>query len=267
VEVPLDGLIAQGSEPTPPEPVYGPGHWRMPGGFYQGMILPLSPLSIRGVIWYQGEGNSREAQQYETSFPMLIADWRERFRNPQMPFYFVQLANYQVPDETLTRPVFAELREAQRKTSRRVPNVGMAVAIDLGVSDDIHPKDKQSVAQRLARLALSGTYGRVMPAATGPLPIAACREGSGVVVSFHEVAAGLRPRGEALEGFELAGPDGVFHAAVAELAGPDRIRLLADAVAAPMQARYAFANDPRHVLLENTEGLAASPFVLEVTGP
>jgi sialate O-acetylesterase len=220
---------------------------------YNAMIAPLTPLSIRGVIWYQGESNAGRAFQYRTLFPAMIRDWRERFDQGDFPFLFVQLANFKTK-EKLTWP---ELREAQ-SLALRLPNTAMAVAIDIGDAEDIHPRNKQEVGRRLALAALARTYGEDCTWC-GPLYGGSATEGARVRIRFNHAAGGLRTAdGGPLRGFEVAGADRRFVAAAARIDG-DSVVVDADGVAAPLAVRYAWRDDPSCNLV-NGAGLPASPF-------
>jgi sialate O-acetylesterase len=232
----------------------------LPTHLSNGMVQPLVGLPVRGVIWYQGESNAGDPAGYEELFPALIRDWRARFGVLDLPFYWVQLAAFR------TGADWPALREAQRHTLA-LPRTGMAVTIDVGNPTDIHPRDKRSVGERLARCALFDTYGReVVPA--GPLPASATRSSEGVLVRFETFGARLAVRGNAaLAAFELAGPDGSFQPAEARLSS-EGVVVRAAAVSEPRQVRYAWRDDPADesmgANLVNDEGLPASPFRLDV---
>jgi len=147
--------------PRRPGEPWGPNHSHRPAGLYNAMIAPLMPYAIRGAIWYQVESNAGRAYQYRTLFPLMIKNWRAEWGQGDFPFYHVQLANYRKPPEEPGDSAWAELREAQ-SMSLSLPNTGQAVAIDIGEAEDIHPKNKQDVGRRLARIALAKTYGRAV---------------------------------------------------------------------------------------------------------
>lgn len=235
----------------PPRPPRRPNHPHRAGGLYHGMIAPLVGFSIRGVIWYQGESNAPRARQYLDLFPALIRDWRRSFGREDLPFLFVQLANFRVRGRPET---WAELREAQRR-ALSLPGTGMAVTIDIGDPDDIHPRNKQEVGRRLALLARARVYGEDVVCA-GPSFLKAERAGRTLRLVFDQVvrtADGGPPRG-----FEIAGSDGRFVPARARLDGR-AVVLEADAVAEPVAARYAWTDSPSCNLV-NAAGLPASPF-------
>lgn len=228
-----------------------------PSVLYNAMIHPLIPFEIKGVIWYQGESNAGRAYQYRTLFPALITDWRKKW-DSNFSFLFVQLANFTEaqsnPSEEQTWP---ELREAQTMTLE-VPQTGMAVIVDIGEADDIHPKNKQDVGARLARAALSKTYGWDVVAG-GPLFKDMRMDGQDIYLSFDQVGGGLiADDPEMLAGFAIAGPDQVFYWAGARIAG-DEVVVSNPRVADPTAVRYGWADNPI-VSLYNVEGIPASPF-------
>jgi sialate O-acetylesterase len=240
------------ARPRAPRP-----HSHAPSALYNGMIAPLVPFAIRGAIWYQGESNVGRAEQYERLFPAMITSWRKEWAQGDFPFYFVQIAPYQYKKGEGP----AEIRDAQRKTLTAVPNVGMAVTMDIGNPRDIHPKNKVAVAERLARWALNQTYGKSDVVPSGPLVREAKAEGSKLRVTFDH-AAGLSTRDAAAPShFEVAGEDGVFHAATAVIDG-ETVLVGAPEVAAPAWVRYGWgeADEPN---LQNAEGLPASSFRIQ----
>lgn len=255
----------EGAPPEPvPEPVPGNPWFRSsPTVLYENMIAPLIPYTVRGVIWYQGESNALQPDEYRILFPSLIHAWREAWQRPDLPFLFVQLAAFDDP-----RPGrdFPGLRAAQSFTRDTVSHTGMAVAIDAGERGDIHPKFKQPVGERLARLALAQVYGREV-ASRGPVMSGAGSENGKVTVVFAHAGAGLKTSDGRTEipGFEVAGPDGRFHAATARLAGPAGVVLECASVAQPAAVRYAWAPwiEPP-VTLQNADGLPAEPGQLDL---
>lgn len=233
-------------------------HHNRPGNLYRGMIAPLVPLTVRGAIWYQGESNASRAWQYRTLFPVMIHAWRAAWKRPDLPFHFVQLANFRKVREAPGDSAWAELRDAQLHTLRTVPHTGMAVIIDIGEAGDIHPKNKQDVGTRLARWALHADYGKkIVP--SGPLYREHEVVGAKVTLRFDHVGGGLSAReGEALTGFTVAGKDQVFVRATARVEG-DHLVVFSPAVPAPVAVRYAWDDNPVCNLV-NAEGLPASPF-------
>ena len=220
-----------------------------PTVLYNGMIAPLLPYALRGVIWYQGESNVGRERQYRTLFPALIADWRQAWGEGNFPFLFVQLApfNGNTP----------ELREAQLLTAQHTPNAAMAVTIDCGDADDIHPAHKQPVGARLALAARALAYGEKIEY-SGPVFESMKLKGPDAVLYFTHVGGGLAAKDGPLEGFTVAGADKVFHPAQAEIQG-QTVVVHSDAVPQPVAVRYGWANVPEGNLF-NRAGLPASPF-------
>jgi len=248
--------------PFPPEPPAGsPFGKKTATVLWENMVVPLVPYTARGVIWYQGESNTGEPDKYRILFPALISAWRQAWDRPDWPFFFVQLASL---EKVRGRPVSGDwpgLRAAQTHTRDTVPATGMAVTIDAGERDDIHPKFKKPVGERLARLALAQVYGKQV-AARGPLMTGAANESGNIRVSFEHTGEGLKTSDGKSEvsGFEVAGADGKFHPAPARLTGPETIELVCAEVAAPTVIRYAWSAwiEPP-VTLQNSDGLPAEP--------
>jgi sialate O-acetylesterase len=233
-----------------------PESWQ-PAGLYNGMVAAAVKYAIKGVIWYQGESNSElsRAKLYERLFPALIADWRMHWREGNFPFLFVQLANFNAgPNES-----YNTIREAQRRTLA-VANTGMAVTIDIGNPDNVHPADKQDVGARLALAAEAITYGKKLEF-SGPLFREVSVEGASMRVWFEHTDGGLQAHGGELTGFEIAGADGRFVAAQARIDGATVV-VQAEGLMMPKFVRYGWANAPV-VNLFNGEGLPASPFSSE----
>lgn len=224
---------------------------------YNAMIHPFIQFAIRGAIWYQGESNVGRAYQYRELFPLMISDWREKWGRGDFPFYFVQLANFMKVNDQPEATGWAALREAQLQTLS-TPNTGMAVSIDIGDGEDIHPKNKQDVGGRLALIALANTYGQKVPF-SGPLFKASQVKGNEMVLSFTHADGGLRSSdGKPLTGFAVAGEDQKFHWADAKIQG-NEVVISSERVAKPVAVRYAWANNPV-CNLANEAGLPASPF-------
>jgi len=241
--------------PQRPRPPRGPGHQHSPSGLYNAMIAPLTPFAIRGAIWYQGENDASSSRGYlyRDLFPAMIDDWRRAWAQGPFPFLFVQLANYRrVPEKS----EWPELREAQQMTLG-LRNTGMAVTIDVGESDDIHPKNKQDVGHRLALSARAVAYGREV-VHSGPVFRQMTLEGEYARLWFDSVGGGLTARDGRLEGFVLAGADRQFHQAEARIEG-DTIVVSSGKVKTPAAVRYAWDADPESSLF-NRSGLPASPF-------
>ncbi|HRU04246.1 MAG TPA: sialate O-acetylesterase [Candidatus Brocadiia bacterium] len=224
----------------------------VPATLFNAMIAPLLPAAIRGAIWYQGESNAERPAEYRVLFPTLIRDWRRVWGQGDFPFYFVQLANFGCVQD------WPALRAAQR-CALDLPNTGMAVTIDIGEARDIHPKNKQDVGARLARVALARTYGVAGVEWSGPEVVWARSEGAAARVQFAHAAGGLRPADERLTGFELAGPGREFHEAEARRVGGGQLLLTAPGVTEARWVRYAWKCDPV-CNLRNADGLPASPF-------
>lgn len=244
--------------PKPRQPV-GPGHPYMPSQAYNAMLHPLVGYGLRGTLWYQGEANAGGSataappSDYAVLFRSLIRRWRSDWAQGEFPFLFVQLANYKGGDADGTS--WSALREAQTAALAE-PATGMAVAIDVGDPDDIHPRDKQSVAHRLAALALKRVYGRVDIVADGPSLLRWAVSGSVARLDFdHTEGLALTSP----SGFELAGADRVFHSAEARIDGGTSVLVSSPAVPAPVAVRYAWRNAPA-AGLKNAAGLPAAPF-------
>lgn len=248
-----DGSSA-GRAPRHPDPARDQ---HSPGVLFHGMLSPLLGYGVRGVLWYQGESNIVTRELYTDLQRALLEDLRERTGRPELPFYFVQLPGYRAPKHEPADSSWASMRQAQARTLA-LPQTGMAVTIDVGEADDVHPRDKQTVAERLLRLALVRTYGHG-GAATGPTLRSARREGNAVRLVFDHVHGGLVAAGGALRHFALAGVDGTFVWADAKIDGDDVV-LRSDAVAAPQRVRYAWADNPTGANLQNAARLPAAPF-------
>ena len=225
---------------------------------YNAQIAPLIPFAIKGVVWYQGENNAQRAMQYRKILPALIADWRSRWGEGNFPFYIVQLANYGGNPPQPGRSGWAELREAQLLTAEKVPNTGLAVTIDVGEGDNIHPKDKQDVGKRLALNALAKTYGRPVEY-SGPIYSSLAVMGGKIKLSFTHAGGGLVAKGGPLKYFAIAGPDHQYVWGDAVISG-NSVLVSSPQVPNPVSVRYAWADDPEGCNLYNAAGLPASPF-------
>ncbi len=231
----------------------------LPSLLYNGMIHPIIKFPIKGSIWYQGEANADRAWQYQKLFPNMINNWREVWGQGDFPFLFVQLANFMAPADKPGDSDWAELREAQTMTLK-LPNTGMAVAIDIGEAFDIHPRNKQDVGFRLANSALKIAYGKdIVP--MGPIYKSMKIEGNKAIITFDYIGSGLDVRDKYgyAKGFTIAGADKVFHWAKAYKEG-NTIVVESDKVKNPVAVRYGWADNPDDVNLYNMEGLPASPF-------
>ncbi len=243
---------------------------------YNGVIAAIAPFAVRGIVYYQAEYNGfgERAVQFRALFPALIACWRRAWQQPNLPFLFVQLPGFiaaEAPANAIDmdpatlaryrtvsgRGTWTEVREAQLLTWRSTPHTGMAVAIDLGEPYDIHPPNKEPVAQRLFLQARHVAYGEKL-VHSGPIPTRTEARGAALVVSFDQIGAGLTARGGELKGFLLAGADAVFHPATAAIDGACVVVRSAQ-VPSPRHLRYAWDGCP-DATLYNTDGLPATPF-------
>jgi len=226
---------------------------------YNGMIHPFLNYSVKGAIWYQGESNAGRAHQYQTLFPLLITDWRDKWINPEMPFFFVQLANFMQPVAKPGESDWAELREAQTM-ALELPNTGMAVIIDIGEADDIHPTNKQDVGKRLGLSARGVAYGEDI-VYSGPMYKSMIISDKMAIIEFDHVGGGLKIHDHYgyLKGFTIAGADKKFHWARAYVEN-NKVVVYSDKVEKPVSVRYGWAANPDDVNLYNAEGLPASPF-------
>jgi sialate O-acetylesterase len=233
-----------------------------PGYLHDNMIADLVPYGIRGAIWYQGESNTKRAHQYRTLLPVMIDDWRTAWGRGPFPFLIVQLASYHPRwpgSGQRSEDEWAELREAQALVAARHPNTGLAVTLDIGDRDDIHPMNKHEVGRRLALVAAARVYGQAVDH-SGPVYAGHKVEKDRIRVRFRHGAglAAAGPPGERLLGFEVAGPDRRYVAADARIDG-DTVVLSASTVARPVAARYAWSDAPL-ANLTNHAGLPAVPF-------
>ncbi|MGI4886932.1 MAG: sialate O-acetylesterase [Janthinobacterium lividum] len=240
-----------------PKPPVAGGAQNAPTALYNAMIAPLETMALKGVIWYQGESNADRAAQYRTLFPALVADWRAHW-GPQLPFLFVQLANFQPTQPQPAESAWAELREAQAG-ALKLPRTGMATAIDIGNPADIHPHNKQEVGRRLALAARHVAYADNQLTYSGPTYASLAAAGPAVRLKFTSAGTGLQAKGGApLQGFAVAGADHKFYWATAQLVGNEVVVQSAQ-VPAPVAVRYDWADSPTGNLY-NKEGLPAVPF-------
>ena len=225
---------------------------------YNGMIHPWASYAMKGVIWYQGESNASRAKAYETLFPLLIMDWRKRW-DAEMPFYFAQLANFKSPT---TRPgqesSWAELQNAQRLTLR-LPKTGMAVINDVGAANDIHPRNKKTVGERLSRWALNRDYDQKDLVVSGPLYREFKVEEGQIRITFDNAGGLTTSDGKNPARFEIAGEDRIWRWAEVALDGESAI-VSSEEVPNPVAVRYAWASNPKGANLVNGAGLPASLF-------
>jgi sialate O-acetylesterase len=239
----------------PTEPALNPGR---SCSIYNAMIHPWVGYTMKGSIWYQGESNAGRAKEYETIFPLLILDWRKQWKS-DLSFYFVQLANFKKPSNEPGIPdAWAELQNAQLLTLS-LPKTGMAVINDIGAANDIHPRNKLDVGNRLARWALAKDYGKEGIVICGPLYKGSKVVGNAVRIEFDH-ARGLKSRdGGSLKRFEIAGADRKWHWGMAKIDGESVVVSSPD-VPKPVAVRYAWASNPEGANLVNGEGLPASLF-------
>ena len=233
-----------------------------PCGLYNAMIAPLVPYTVKGFLWYQGESNRLRPDQYRALMPAFVKMLRERWAQGELPFYYVQIApyRYENPDEVGS----ALLREAQLRNLQDIPASGMAVTLDIGNENCIHPAQKEQVGTRLAWLALSKTYG--MKGIDADTPVLEKMEiaGNKACLTFRAGREGLAPLGDTLTGFEVAGADRTFHPATAWIEkGKGRLIVACDAVPEPVAVRYAFRNAPEASLF-NASGIPVSSFRTDV---
>jgi sialate O-acetylesterase len=279
VEYAFPSLDAKIIAAAPRPPVIASDPQYLPSALFNGMIAPILPYAIHGVIWYQGESNADRAYQYRTAFPLLIADWRKQWNQGDFPFYFCQLANFAAKKSSPGESSWAELREAQSMTLK-LPNTGQAVLIDIGESEDIHPRNKKDVGERLALIALARDSGNAIPC-SGPVYDSMKVESGKVVLTFKHTHGGLvalplpatcivksesnetaplvrnRPDSQ-LEGFAICGEDNKWVWADARIVDK-KVIVWSDQVTAPVAVRYAWADNPT-CNLANGAGLPASPF-------
>jgi sialate O-acetylesterase len=244
----LKGYADQIKAAAEKPPEKGPGP-HFPGALYNAMIAPVIPYGMKGAIWYQGESNAGQSKQYQTLFPAMIADWRTKWKLGDFPFLYVQIAPFKGQPP--------EIREAQFLTLAKTKNTAMAVITDYGDANDIHPKQKEPVGNRLSLAARALAYGEKI-VYSGPLYKGMKAAGSEVAISLDSTGGGLVAKDGELKGFTIAGADGKFVPAKAAIKGDDVI-VSAEGVAEPKAVRYGWENVP-DVNLFNKEGLPASPF-------
>jgi sialate O-acetylesterase len=230
--------------------------WKLkggPSGLFNGKVVNLVPYTLRGMLWYQGEGNANSNPVlYHKQLTQLVTSWRTLWQD-EVPFAWVQLPNFTSPGEGWPR-----VRESMLKTLA-LPKTGMAITIDLGDAKDIHPKNKQDVGKRLSFWALGTVYGKDVPATSGPLPAGSIINGNAITVSFKHANGGLKSiMGGPLTGFQIAGADQQWKPAEAKIVGETVVVSSAE-VAQPVAVRYAWKDWPDYSLA-NGAGLPASPF-------
>ena len=232
-----------------------------PGVLYAAMIHPFVGYTMRGAIWYQGEGNARPgAVPYDQTLPLMINDWRKRWAD-EFSFYYVQLASYHAPSTAPGTPdPWALVQDRMRLVLGTTPKTGMAITNDVGEANDIHPKNKKDPGERLARWALAKDYGKEL-VYSGPLFQSSEVKDGAMRITFDQSGTGLKSRdGGALKRFEIAGADKVWHWADAKIDGTDSVIVSSPHVKQPAAVRYAWAANPEGANLINSDGLPASIF-------
>lgn len=226
-----------------------PTHFFEPGFLFESALAELAPFGLRGVLWYQGESNAHLPRLADRLFRVMVEEWRDLWGRPELPIYYVQLP-------AMGRPTWPEFREVQASWLD-IPHTGMAVAIDVGNPRNVHPTNKRPVGERLALLALAETYSREI-AASGPMPVSIKRKGARLEILFQHADGLAWAAGRGQTGFEVSGKDRRFYPALAKI-DADRVVLTSPEVAAPVDARYAWAPVPAWSLV-NAAGLPAAPF-------
>ncbi len=241
-------------------PPYSPQN--EPTGLFNTMVAPAIHYGVKGFLWYQGEANTGNPKEYRKLLPALIADWRAKWQEGNLPFLYVQLPNFMEVQYSPSESQWAELRQAQLD-ALSVPNTGMAVTIDIGEWNDIHPLDKKDVGDRLALQAERLAYGDSSVVASGPIFQSAKVDGNKITLKFNGIGSGLMVKGGGeLHGFAIAGADKKFVWADARIEG-DRVIVSSPGVPDPLYVRYAWADNPEGANLYNKEGLPASPITTE----
>lgn len=227
-----------------------------PSVLYNAMVAPYVNYTVRGFLWYQGENDRARAEQYREMMPSMVADWRKKFNDKNMPFYFVEIAPWLYANDTeIASPYF---REMQLQLSKTIKNSGIAITADIGSNKTIHPPDKVTVADRLLRIALANTYGYKQISYKGPEVDKVNIEGGKVYISFLNAANGLLLKTDETNNFEIAGSDRIFHEASCKVTG-NVLELWSSEVKEPVAVRYAFKDYFKGNLF-NKEGLPAPSF-------
>jgi len=251
------GKVSVDARPPQPLPMAYQNWPVIPSVLYEGMIAPITPLAITGAIWYQGAANSERAYEYRKVMPAMIADWRHAFGQGDFPFYVVSLPTFKVRSAVPVEDAWAETREAQAMTVAEVPNTCLAVTIDTGEANNIHPKDKAPVGDRLARCALAKQYGKKI-VYQGPTVDKVEKQAGCIRLHFAHADGGLVARSERLGQFQIAGADHKWIWADAHISG-DYIIVSTSLVQNPVAVRYAWQANPMATLF-NGAGLPAAPF-------
>jgi sialate O-acetylesterase len=251
------GQLGVDARPPHPLPIAYENWPVMPTVLYEGMLKPIAPLAIAGALWYQGEQNSERGYHYRKVLPAMIADWRRLFAQGDVPFYIVSLPAFKHRSATPVDDAWAETRESQALTAASVPNSCLAVTIDTGDADNIHPQDKLPVGERLARCALATYYGQHV-IYSGPTLASVERLPGAIRLHFAHTEGGLIVKGAKLEEFSIAGEDRKWVWADARIEG-DTIVVSSPSVPNPQEVRYAWQSNPAATLF-NGAGLPAAPF-------
>lgn len=260
---------------APRKPVHPALNHRSPAALYNGMINPLVPYAIKGVIWYQGEANIRgKVEEYELYFSTLINTWRKIWKQGDFPFYYVQLANFRdVNENPLDEDPWSSIQDQQRRVLK-LPNTGMAVINDIGEANDIHPRNKIDVGKRLASWALTKDYGQAATAYSGPLYKSHTIEGDKVIITFDHIGSGLMvgekdvlnptvPVDEPLARFQICGADRKWVWGNAKIINANQVEVSHPEIKEPTIVRYAWSSNPEGANLYNKEGFPASLFTTE----
>ncbi|MDN3665552.1 sialate O-acetylesterase [Algibacter miyuki] len=245
---------------------------QLPATLYNGMLSAVLPFKIKGVLWYQGESNSHFLEEeYQTYFTALIKSWRADWKQTDLPFYWMQLANYKVPDER-SNLGWASVNN-QLRASLKLPNTGMAVLYDIGEAKDVHPHNKMDAGSRLALWALKNDYHVKVSAVSGPLYKSHKIKGNKIQVKFSEAGNGLmvghkhlldpaiEVSNQPLKTFEIKEKDGVWKPAKAKIISKNKLEVWSAEVLSPMDVRYAWSSNPEGANLYNKQGLPASVFL------
>jgi sialate O-acetylesterase len=251
------GAVSVDARPPHPMPLSFENWPTMPSVLYQGMLEPVAPLALTGAIWYQGEANTAHASQYQAILTAMIGDWRGLFAQGDFPFYIVSLPAFMPHHDQPGSDGWTEVREAQILTARAVPNSGVAITVDTGEADNIHPKEKRIVGERLALCALASTYSQPV-VFRGPTIKSVERVPGAIKIHFDHTDGGLVAKGGVPKEFSLAGADHQWHWADAKIDG-DAVIISSPDVSDPQDARYAWQSNP-DATLYNGAGLPAEPF-------
>lgn len=235
-----------------------------PMGLYNAMIAPLHNMTIKGLLWYQGESNVGQAQLYDKQLEALIYSWRASWGEEALPFIFVQLPNYLEASDQPQESGWAEMREVQRLALRH-PNTGMAITIDVGEANDIHPLDKKTVAERLVLQAMKVAYFEKDMVFSGPVFKNGRVKRNRLILDFDEIGSGLTTiQGNRLGGFSLKDHTGSFQWVAAKIHN-NQVEIMLPNNLNPVSVRYGWANNPVNANLINKEGMPASPFQFELS--